>query len=259
LGLGESVLIETVQESRRRAGFWRRLLASIIDYLVVFVPLYLVVAALFSVSNGAVQGSFLLRFNACYETSVNWNSEPPAGIDVWNWCGTSVLGLTTVSTLVGTSTTNKTEIALPLDADRQVREDVFDVGAFDALILFIYLFFMEWRSGRPIGKRIMAVVVHDVDGWERHGLPIKKAFRRQLAKAAGLLPMAVVQTIYSIALWMNAIPADKEQQSIAWTVIALASIAIAVAWFIWIAISIIVGRDPIHDRYAGTSARIDTD
>ena len=55
--------IETVQPPRPRAGFWRRLLAFIIDMAVVLIPLQIVVTILFAQTNGAIQGSFGVLVN----------------------------------------------------------------------------------------------------------------------------------------------------------------------------------------------------
>ncbi|CAI2932716.1 RDD family protein [Aminobacter niigataensis] len=245
-----------VEGAPSRAGFWRRSLALCIDYLVMFVPLYLVVAALFSQTNGAVQGNFFLKLGACYETSVDWASTPPAGIDAWQVCRTSILGVTTAIQLVGKNTENGTGITFPVDASGQLRDNVFDAGILEPLILFVFLFSMEWRTGWTFGKRCVTIVVKDVDDERRVSLPVNKAFRRQFVKAAGLLPMIVLQIAYVIAEWMGSVPTEGELQTQVWLVASVASIAIAIAWFVWIAVSIMFGRDPIHDRFAATTVRM---
>jgi hypothetical protein len=60
--------ISTVERAWRRAGFWRRVLAFVIDMAVVLIPLQVVVAVLFAQTNGAVQGSYGLVFNSCQKT-----------------------------------------------------------------------------------------------------------------------------------------------------------------------------------------------
>lgn len=240
----------------RRAGLWRRSAAFLIDYLLVFLLLVAVVAALFRLTNGAIQGDFTLRFGACYEATVKWDEgpSPVPEYDTWKQCNTSLFGLVTASKLIGTSSSTGAEITLPIGPDGKNTDSVLNLGFIESIALFVYFFIMDWKTGEPIGKRVMAITVYDADDKHRDGLPSRKAVRRSWMKFLGAVPLTLLQGWYAFQEWGNTSRAIPEASNLE-TAIAFAALAFAPIWTIWIAISIALGDDPIHDRFAETTVR----
>lgn len=239
-----------------RAGFLRRAAAFLIDYLLVFLLLVAVVAGLFRLTNGAIQGDFTLKFGICYDGEVTWNggSSPLPEYGAWKLCNTSLLGLTTASQMVGTNSSTGAKLSLSLGADGTIRRGALNLGFLEGIALFLYFFVTEWKTGKPIGKRIMAIAVRDEDNIHRDGLPILKVVRRCWMKFLGVLPLTVLQGWYAFQEW-GGTPDPLQQISNLEIIVTYIALALAPIWMIWIAISIAIGNDPIHDRFAGTSVR----
>lgn len=255
--------IETVQPPRPRAGFWRRLLAFIIDMAVVLIPLQIVVTILFAQTNGAIQGSFgALRSTTC--TPVKTLPEmlqpaPPAGYNFILDCKTGLVhGFETSRSLtVGKETqtgdTRSTvSVTYPLGADGKPKDNVFYVNWLAILILFAYLVFMESRSGVTFGKRCVDVRAIDLADSAQVGLPVRKAVTRQLAKLIGSIPAFSVLLV----LYAN-VGGVEDMQAILGTpwfrFVSIGGWLIGAAWLLWIVVSLARKDDPIYDRLAGTA------
>lgn len=240
----------------RRGGFWRRFIASFIDYLVVLIPIFALVATLFSLTDGGVKGSFWLNWRICQEGTLHGN--PSLTRYNWQVCRTSVFGLTVAEWAVGTTSDAQTEgssaISIDLDPLGNFRSAAMDAGFLEMLVLTTYLFLMELKSGQSLGKRVMTIMVHDQDDKSRVGLPVQKAMRRQAMKLLGPLSMALTGGWFAFRAWGNA---PGVAQDFSWLEItgAYAAFVLALIWPIWIAISIALGNEPIHDRFAGTTVR----
>jgi hypothetical protein len=123
------------------------------------------------------------------------------------------------------------------------------------LVLATYLFAMELKSGETIGKRVKSIKVHDQDDKSRVGLPIRKAARRQVMKFLGPLSMTLTGGWFAFRAWGTG---PGVVQDFSWLEIAAACAAfvLALIWPIWIAISIALENEPIHDRFASTTVRV---
>ncbi len=250
-----------------RAGFWRRLAAFVIDYLVIFVPLFVVVAVLHSLTGGEITGQSLsLRWQFCSPVTISDGSPQMADYD-WQVCRTSVFGLTVATWAeglkTGTEPAKSQSIQVMLDPDGDFRSMPLEIGFLDLVVLFFYLYLFERTSGRSIGKRVMAIAVYDEDDLNRVGLPSRKSIRRQLAKFAGFLPLVAVEAVSAFLAWGSLAGAEaSETFSDTTAMLALVGLlvvlAIAGTWQIWIVVSIILHNDPIHDRFAGTTVRADS-
>lgn len=242
----------------RPGGFWRRLIASFIDYLVVLVPIYALVAALFVLTDGGVKGSFWLNWRICQSGTVH--GDPSLARYNWQVCKTSVFGLPVAQWALGTTSEAQTErnsaISIDLDPQGNFRSAALDMGFLEMLVLATYLLLMELKSGQSLGKRVMAITVHDQDDKSRIGLPTQKAARRQAMKLLGPLCMTLTGGWFAFRAWGNA---PGVAQAFSWLEIAgaYAAFVLALIWPIWIAISIALGNEPIHDRFAGTTVRVD--
>ena len=240
----------------RRSGFWRRLVASLIDYLVVLIPVYALVAALFLLTDGGVKGSFWLNWRICQAGTVH--GDPSLDRYDWQVCRTSVFGLTVAEWVVGTTSEaqggKSSAISIDLDPRGNFRSAALDMGFLELLVLASYLFVIELQSGQSLGKRVTAIMVHDQDDKSRVGLPIQKAVRRQAMKFLGPLSMTLTGGWFAFRAWGTD---PGVVQDFSWLEIAAAYTAfvLALIWPIWIAISIAFENEPIHDRFAATTVR----
>ncbi|CAM5409820.1 hypothetical protein MAUB1S_06966 [Mycolicibacterium aubagnense] len=242
----------------RYAGFWRRLAASIIDYILVLIVLLPLASLAFVSTDGEVKSLFLLRWNLCQSTTLNQTSGPSLANYEWVVCRASIFGLKTAQWAEGTASDQKVEpssISFDLDSNGRFRPSSLDLGFLELAILAAYFFLGEWRFGQSIGKRSLGIKIYDQDQWNRVGLPAWKSFRRQAMKFAGVAPMVLSGGWYSFRAW-GGDPAMVGQFPNFEIAIAFAVLAIAAAWPIWIMISIALGNDAIHDRFAGTTVRL---
>ncbi|MES0091785.1 RDD family protein [Mesorhizobium sp. M0030] len=241
----------------RRPGIWRRFLAALIDYFVILIALYLLVGALFLLTNGGVKGSFWLNWKLCQEGTVH--GAPTLARYDWQVCRTSVLGLPVAIWSVGTAPGSKpgetSSISIGLDSQGNFRPAALDLGFLELIALASYLLIMELKSGQSIGKRLTELIVHDEDDRHRVGLPARKAVRRQLIKFLGALPIVLTGSWYAFQAWGTA-PGGVQDYSSLEIVVASAALVLVLIWPVWIAISIALGDDPIHDRFANTTVRI---
>ncbi|WP_137932978.1 RDD family protein [Mesorhizobium comanense] len=243
----------------RPGGLWRRLLASLIDYLVVFVALYALVAALFLMTDGAVKGSFWLNWRTCQSASLRGTDDPVLSRYDWQVCATSFFGLPVARWAAGTSTDPQskaaTTLSIDLDSKGNFRTAALDLGFLQVLVLAAYLLLMEGAFSRSLGKGVLALFVHDESDWHREGLGLRKAVRRQVVKFLGYLPATLVGAFFAFQAWKTA-PATLLDYSRLEIAVAFIAAALAFLWSCWVALSIAFGNEPIHDRVAGTTVRV---
>ncbi|MDR7221558.1 RDD family protein [Aminobacter aminovorans] len=96
----------SVEGAARRAGFWRRVGALMIDSIIILLPLQILVAILFAQTNGAVQGNFGITLTICAPVEhlpEGLQPPPPADANSATECRSSLFGFETSRTLsVGT-------------------------------------------------------------------------------------------------------------------------------------------------------------
>ncbi len=249
--------------SRPRAGFWRRVLALLADMAIVLIPLQLIVAILFSATNGAVQGAFGFATSACYvveQIPDGLEPPPPEGfnqiVDCRSWV--SILGLETARTLTvsrvtqeGTQT-SAISLSYSLDAHGKPIKDAVDAGWLAEVALLAYLVLLEFRWGRTLGKRLTAIRTVDTASPDRIGLPFGKAFLRQVAMWIGVMPALALQF-----LWLGGVSTESELESIANNQLfwlgSIFGVVVALIWAVWIIVSLVRKVDPVYDRLAGTA------
>jgi hypothetical protein len=242
-----------------RAGFWRRAIALAVDALIILIPAQLLVAVLFSLTNGEIQGKFGIEAVQCVETAVPPGlntaiSNPTSVTD----CRRSLLGLDTSRVLIvsritkGDIVTKGVQEGFWLDADGQLTDRPgHDVGWAAFLLLFCYLLFFEIRTGAGLGKRLMSIRVADARIPGEVGVPIAKAVGRYLLILAGFVPLLLVQALF---LWRNRdIDAlDRLAGSPLYLSSSYGAAFLAFLWLLWMVIAVCRKRDPINDRLAGT-------
>ncbi|MDX8465761.1 RDD family protein [Mesorhizobium sp. VK23B] len=253
----EGIQLAAAMAWPRLGGFWRRLLASLIDYFVVLVPVYSLVTGLFLFTDGGVKGHFWLNWRICSTASVHGNPS----LEAYNWqvCKTSLLGFPVAEWAIGTAKDTQSEaapaVSLDLDPQGNFRPTALDLGFLELPILAIYLLVMEMASGQSVGKRVLSLVVHDEYDWHRTGLSLQKAARRQVIKFLGAVPVTLTGAWFAFQAWRS-MPGLVSSYSKVEIVCAFAAFALALIWPIWIGLSIASGNEPIHDRVADTSVRI---
>ena len=243
----------------RPGGLWRRLFASLIDYLVIFVALYALVAALFLMTDGGVKGSFWLNWKTCQSASLKGTSDPLLSRYDWQVCATSFFGFPVARWAAGTSTDAQSKavstLSIDLDSNGNFRAAALDLGFLQVLVLATYLLVMEGAFSRSLGKGVLALFIHDELDWHREGLALQKAVRRQVMKFLGYLPATLVGAFFAFQTWKT-VPAPLLDYSRLEIVIAFTASALAFLWPCWIALTIALGNEPIHDRVAGTTVRV---
>jgi len=248
-------------EPRARAGFWRRFGALLCDAALVLIPLQIVVAVLFSLTNGAIQGGFGFQTTLCGSLDVlpeGLQPAPPDGFNSIQDCRGSLLGLVTERNLIvaKTTVTGNSRISIsqtyPLDGDGKPRDSVFNVTWIALLTLLAYLVLMEWSSGATFGKRATGIRVIDAGNPDRIGIPVGKALLRQIAMWLGVLLVLVVQ-IGALAFVKEAAQLEAIITSPSYILLVVVGGLVGLAWAIWILVSLLKRHDPIYDRLAKTA------
>jgi uncharacterized RDD family membrane protein YckC len=202
-----------------RAGFWRRVVAFLIDTLIVSMVVQLMVAFLFFATSGRLQMLGDLSYTSCSApaTVPNGLVPPlPAGVNYARECTiTTFFGAPTAKILqvgrtkdgtvsrngkVVTTTSREILQTYRLDQDgRPVNGILLDW--FAALLLISYLVAMETRRGATLGGRAMGIRVTDAaapagPGVPGPSVPLRKVLARYAAMLIGVLPLIAVLLVY---------------------------------------------------------------
>ena len=245
----------------RRAGFWRRILAFLVDMAVILVPLQIVVAVLFAQTNGRIQGNFGFTLNSCTALS-----QLPEGLQTQianpthaTDCTKSFFGFPTARLLMVSRSTTEGAVTSTvsegfwLDASGQLTDRAgYDVTWIAVLALVAFILAAEIQSGRSIGDRVTRIRVADMSRPAVQGLPVLKSFGRHLAKLVGFIPLAIVQAPILYYRHDSAAMSQYAESSI-YRVGFYVGIALLIAWIVWIIVATARKRDPVYDRLAGTA------
>jgi uncharacterized RDD family membrane protein YckC len=238
-----------------RAGFWRRWLATLIDWIVVIFPFQVAAAILFAVTAGGIQMNNGF-FRVCAPAGIPQALDPPPPHDsnFANVCRVSLFGATTGfiltvgrSTREGTTTTNVTQSYM-LDADgKPIRGTSIDwIGQ---LTFLVYLIVMISKTGKTLGARAVKVRVVDAAQPGTPGVPIGKTVIRYLAMVIGAVPMFAVLIYQRVAVGGSA-DTMFTGSFFRWFMIAG---VLGMVWVIVLAVQIARKKDPVYDRLAGTA------
>ena len=230
----------------RRGGLWRRFLALVVDYFVVLIPLYILVAGLLLVAGGGVKDHFV---EVCRSGKVDGGLLP----ERWQVCESYNSDFPVADWAVGKAkmaqSAKAATVSIKVGSSETLQLTALDRGFLELSALAIYLLVMEMVFGQSVGKRALVLVVYDENNWQRRGLPLQKAFRRQLIKFLGAFPLVLTGAWSAFQTW-GSFPGFAPSYS--WLEIVT---TLALIWPLWIGISIAFGQEPIHDRIAGTTVR----
>lgn len=245
----------------RRGGFWRRAAAWLVDCSVVLIPLQIVVVVLFAWTNGRIQGSFGFVLRTCtplaalppgLQTKI---PDPTSFVD----CRSSLLGAGTSRYLIvsrsetqGATTTGVFE-TFWLDPSGQLAQlPVYNASWIAVLVLLVYVVGMEGLRGQTLGKRLLGIRTVALSGGRTIGTGIYRALARRLAMM--LFVLAALPS-WAMAAWIGDDMAAASRLLVdpTYRAASIAGTALSVAWFVWIAVSMVRKRDPIYDRIAGTA------
>lgn len=252
--------IET-QNPVRRAGFWRRFGSFLVDGAIILLPLEVVVAILFAMTDGQIQGRFGLNVLGCQALT-----QLPPGLQTQITnpngaakCAFGLPGLPTANVLVvsrseknGAVTTTVSE-SFWLDAKGDLAAQAgYDVTWIAVLILFTYIVACEVWRGRTIGDRMVRTRVVDAAHSDIVGIPFGRSIGRRVAMMIGTIPAAIVLTpVFSYRYDAAALAAYTATPFYRYGMIV--SVVIGLAWLILIVVAIARKKDPIYDRIARTA------
>jgi RDD family len=238
-----------------RAGFWRRWLAVLIDWIVVIFPFQVMAAILFAVTAGGVQMNNGF-FRVCEPASIPQALDPPPPHDsnFANACHVSLFGATTGSTLTvgrithqGTTTTNVNQV-YTVDADGKPNHAT-SIDWIGQLTFLAYLFVMVCKTGKTLGARVAKVRVVDAAQPGTPGVPFGKVIIRYLVMIIGAVPMLAVLIYQRVAVGVSA-DAMFTGSFFQWFMYAG---ALGAVWVLVLVVQIARKTDPVYDRLAGTA------
>ncbi|MBD9538955.1 RDD family protein [Ensifer sp. ENS04] len=254
-------MVIDVTPSPSLAGFWRRALAFLLDYLIVSLPMQALVIVLFLATDGAVQGRFGLFNTLCQPVSMlpaSLTPPPPVGYNAAVDCRTTLAGFDTQRLLIVSKITTEgstfTQISQPyyLGLDGRQR-DAWSANWIALTVFVLYLLAMEYRWGATLGKMILGIRTANTRGTVE--IPFRTVILRYLLMFCALIPGVLVNhgVSFAIAYW-SLDPAAILRHPAFLATSALAVVAF-IGWYGWIAVDIIRRRNPIYDRVVGTSVR----
>jgi RDD family len=240
----------------RRAGFWRRWLAILIDGIVVMIPFQILAAILFSATAGMIQmdrGFFSSCING---TTIPQGLDPPPPRDsnAIRVCKISFFGALTGATLSvarvahdGGSTTTVSQTYM-LDKDGTPVHGR-SIDWIYQLAFVGYLVAMIWTRGKTLGSRVVKVKVIDTANPSAAGVPLSKTIVRYLAMMIGAVPALALLIYQRIAVGGTA---DAMFTSSFFQWFGYAAV-LGGLWALVLIIQVAMKRDPVYDRLAGTA------
>lgn len=163
-----SPAFETGASELRRAGFWQRVLAFFIDCALVTVPLTLIAAPLYSVTDGRIfMSSPIVKYQACRGQSsvpANLAPAPPDSSTFATKCSIyTIIGLTYNALIVGRQTVNHgvtvtVSTTYALNANGAfVNGQKLDLNDVASDVVALMILSLQWRSGQTLGQKVMSI------------------------------------------------------------------------------------------------------
>lgn len=241
----------------RRAGFWRRWLATVIDGIIVMVPFQILAAILFATTAGMIQmdnGFFSTCLNG---TTIPQGLDPPPPHDsnAIRVCRISFFGVPTGATLSvariardgGTTTTVSQTYMLDKDGAPVHGKSIDWIYQ---LAFVVYLVAMVWQRGKTVGARALKVKVIDTANPGAAGIPLRRTIIRYLAMMIGAVPALALLIGQRIAVGSSSADAIFTSGFFQWFGYAA---VLGGVWALVLIVQVAMKRDPVYDRLAGTA------
>ncbi len=240
----------------RRAGCWRRWLATLIDEIVVMLPFQILAAILFSATAGMIQMDNRFFSSCMTGTTIPKGLYPPPPHDsnAIRVCKISFFGAPTGATLSvarvardgGATTTVSQTYMLDNDGAPVPGRSIDWIYH---LAFVGYLVVMIWKRGRTLGSRVVKVKVIDTPNPGAAGVPLSKTIVRYLAMMIGAVPALALLICQRIAVGGTA---DAMFTSSFFQWFGYAAV-LGGLWALVLIIQVAMKRDPVYDRLAGTA------
>ncbi|MGC2775173.1 MAG: RDD family protein [Bradyrhizobium sp.] len=248
----------SVMDEQPRAGFWRRLVSSAIDVVIVGAPFQIIVAVLFAMTAGSIQ----MTSNGFVVQSCERRTTVPAGLapapppksNFANECRFSLFGIPTGRRLIvgraerdGNGTRSVFRSYMLNAAGEPIQGTSIDGYVF--LVLVAYVLALTALSGQTLGARAMRIRVVDIAHSGSVRVPLRRILIRYAAMLIGFVPAVVVLLVDAHSAGGDL---ETAHDVIAGKEIGVA-ILVALAWEIVLIGQIALKRDPVYDRLAGTA------
>jgi uncharacterized RDD family membrane protein YckC len=246
------------QSIRPRAGFWRRLLALMIDIIIISLPFQISAAALFAATSGWIQQSAGITVTSCEQVERlpdGLAPLPPPGSNFARECNVYFFGAQTAKILqVGRvtkegTTTQTVWRGYMLDLDGHPINGL----SLDWIVLavfVVYLIAMKAVTGATLGDRRMGIRLVDAAMPDCGGVAWHQITIRYLAMLVGFVPGLAVMLIFFVAHGDANPEAVAANDLFAW----IGTIGILyLGWIAFLCVPVIRKRDPLYDRMAGTA------
>ncbi|MGN7803428.1 RDD family protein [Ensifer sp. 22521] len=254
-------MTDSVENVVSRAGFWRRAIAFLIDFMLVALPMQAVVVVLFMLTGGAVQASFGFHSTVCEDIGdllIAPTPPPPADYNSVVECRVTLAGfdlkrtLTVSKITVEAGTTTRISQTYYLGPDGKQR-DVWPVDFFGFIVFLAYLVVLESRRGATLGKQLLSIRTASHRDAFAVGVPVRSALLRYAVMFAAVVPGMLVTLGFELAVAHGAWDPFVLLTHPFFVGANILAGLIFVGWFAWITVSVIRKRDPVYDRAAGTS------
>ncbi len=228
-----------------RAGFWRRLGALLVDFIVLTAVIQIAAFVLYPLSDGRLQADGLIRMVNCQSLAV-----PPAGVTVpqefaagpLKDCRVGLLGLEYGHYLEVEAQSSDDPWTKLLDRSGNAAT-VLSLDLLMLPLLMLWRAFADGRSAPTLGRRAAGLkVVAGVDDAPGFGTAL---LRQLVLWWPGLLSLPFdVRSPFS---------GNFEFSGAGFTVSIAEVLALTIfIWFLIATIMIARRLDPLHDRWAGT-------
>ncbi len=244
-----------VDQSLRRAGYWRRIIAVLIDALIIWLPFQALAAVFFSATSGWIQLDSGLTYDICAPAAVvpdALHPPPPSGSNSAELCRIFFLGAKTARTLKVSrvikqgSVTSSVYRIYRLDVQQRPIEGL-TIDWIGWTALAAYVIAMAWRTGATLGDRTVRIRMIATATPDALGVPLLRVIIRYFAAMIGLLPMIC---ILAYLYFVGDVELIASARFLTFYTVAM---ILAIVWVVINLIKIVRESDPLYDLIAGTS------
>lgn len=240
---------------RKRAGFRRRVVSCCVDYIIVFLPIQIIAAILFALTAGFVQFTngviYTTRCEPVSQILQNILPPPPANATEIQNCHVYWFGAQTGRRLIVKRATKDGNTTKNISQEYTLDKKGNPIHGFPLewvayIALISYFIWAKARTGATQGDRAIGIEVIDATSSDNSPPPFNKLIVRYLALAG---PLALGSTFDAYG---STIFADDELgtlSTVGWSLIGV----LYFGFYLICLIQIIMKRDPLYDRIAGTA------